>query len=273
MRAGESKPDAAAEVAHMEKLTSRKNPYVVRLRALAGDAALRRERGETVLDGVKLLGEALDSGAALTGVLCSGPERLPAGLRCPVYEAPPELVAYASPVKKSPGPVFSLRMPEIAPPPSPRHALVLEDMQDPGNVGTLIRTANALGIECVLLAGDCADELSPRAVRASMGAAFRQYVRRCSLRELAGILAGLGLPLYGAALREGAADLRRVDLGRAAVAVGNEGHGLSEALLGLCDGTVIIPMRPGSESLNAAAAGAVLMWEMARSGPEEARRV
>ena len=79
------------------------------------------------------------------------------------------------------------------------------------------------------------------------------------------MLERLGLELYGAALSDTARDLRTADLSRAAVAIGNEGHGLSEELLAMCAGTLIIPMRPGSESLNAAAAGAVIMWELARS--------
>lgn len=249
----------------MERITSRKNPYVARLRALGSDAAFRRESGETVLDGVKLLGEAMAAKAEITGVLCAGRFALPDGLACPVYQAPAELVGYASPVKNSPGPVFSLRLPEISPPAQARHAVVLEDMQDPGNVGTLIRTANALGMDAVILAGSCADRSSPRAVRASMGAAFRQYVTECLVAELPGVLERLGLELYGAALSDTARDLRTADLSRAAVAIGNEGHGLSEELLAMCAGTLIIPMRPGSESLNAAAAGAVIMWELARS--------
>ena len=249
----------------MERITSRKNPYVMRLRALASDAGLRRESGETVLDGAKLLGEALSADSELTGILCAEGTALPQGLRCRVYTAPAELVAYASPVKNSPGPVFSLRMPQPPAPEAVRRAVVLEDMQDPGNVGTLIRTANALGIDAVILAGSCADRTLPRTVRASMGAAFRQYVRECTVSELPGVLSGFGLTLYGATLGEGARDLRSVDLTRVAVAVGNEGHGLSDEILDMCAGTVIIPMKPGSESLNAAAAGAIVMWELARA--------
>lgn len=249
----------------MDRITSRKNPFIIRLRAIASDTRLRRDCGETVLDGEKLLGEAVSSGAEVTAILCADGFALPDGVGCQAYAAPDDLIAYASPVKNSPGPVFTVRMPEIPRPDAPRHAIVLEDMQDPGNVGTLIRTANALGIDAVILAGDCADYRSPRAVRASMGAAFRQYIVECGVDELPVIASGLGLRLYGAALSAGAQDLRRADLTRAAVAIGNEGHGLSAELLGLCEGTVIIPMRPGSESLNAAAAGAIAMWEMARA--------
>lgn len=249
----------------MERITSRKNPFVLRLRALASDGSLRRESGETVLDGAKLLGEAVSAGADVTGILFAEGTNTGALPGCPVYSAPAELVGYASPVKNSPGPVFSVRMPEPKRPERIRHAVVLENMQDPGNVGTLIRTANALGVDAVILVGDCADFTSPRAVRASMGAAFRQYVHACRVQELPDLLRGMGLKLLGAALSDGAQDLRDADLAHCAVAVGNEGHGLSRELLDMCDGTVIIPMRPGSESLNAAAAGAVLMWELAGS--------
>ena len=184
----------------MERITSRKNPYIMRLRQLALDASARRESGETVLDGLKLLGEALASGAEVTGAVFAEGAALPEGLECPVYAAPAELLAYASPVKNSPGPVFSVRMPRPEAPEAPDCAVVLENMQDPGNVGTLIRTANALGIDLVVLCGECADRSSPRAVRASMGAAFRQYVRECSVEDLPDVMRGLGLTLYGAAL-------------------------------------------------------------------------
>ena len=206
-------------------------------------------------------------------MLCSEPDALPDGLRCPVYAAPQELVSYASPVKNSPGPVFSLAMPQLRALASDaalrreRGETVLDGLKLLGealasDVGTLIRTANALGVDAVILAGGCADHTSPRAVRASMGAAFRQYVVECAVSELAGLMEDFGLTLYGTALDEGAADIRTVDLSGAAIAIGNEGHGLSAALLSACRGRLIIPMRPGSESLNAAAAGALVMWEM-----------
>lgn len=111
-----------------------------------------------------------------------------------------------------------------------------------------------------------AAQTAPRPARCApaWALAFRQYVRECSVEDLPGVMRGLGLTLYGAALSASARDLRTVDFTRAAVAIGNEGHGLSAEILDMCAGTVIIPMKPGSESLNAAAAGAVAMWEMAR---------
>ena len=247
----------------MERISSRKNGYIAYLRQLASDGALRRDSGETVLDGEKLLGEALASGCEVTSLLAaegSLPGRVPEGAR--FYAAPPELVAYASPVKNSPGPVFTVRLPERRAPERVESAVVLESVQDPGNVGTVIRTANAMGVGAVILTGGCADPASPRCVRATMGAAFRQYVAETDLAGLAELLRAWDLPLYGAALAPGARDIREARLERAAVAIGNEGHGLSAGLMELGAGAVIIPMAPGSESLNAAVAGALGMWEL-----------
>ncbi len=242
----------------METITSRKNSYIRHLRRLAADGDYRRGCGEYVCDGDKLLGEALRF-ARVTSILWrETPGEAPCGAQ---YTAPAELFEYASPLKSSGGPVFTVALP--APGETPiRRAIVLEGVQDPGNVGAVIRTANAFGVDAVVLTGECADLYHPRTVRATMGAIFRQNVLECA--ELDAFLRDTGLPLYGAALSDRARDIREVDLKNAAVAIGSEGRGLSQALLARCDGTIIIPMRPDSESLNAAAAAAVCLWEMAR---------
>ena len=232
----------------MEQIRSRKNQYILHLRALAKDNDARRDAGEYVCDGEKLLREALQFGAEVTSVLDA------------------ELVEYASPLMHSPGPVFTVRIPEMCLRERLRHVIVLEGVQDPGNVGTVIRTANALGMDTVVLAGACADLYSPKTVRAAMGALFRQPVLTCTQDELVQLLNANGLKLYGAALTDAAQDLRRVPLSPAAVAIGSEGRGLSAQLLAQCDGQIIIPMQPGAESLNAAVAAAVVMWEIARAG-------
>ena len=140
-----------------ERVTSRKNPVVVRLRALAADAGLRRAEGEFVCDGGKLLTEALDKGAEVTLVVWKERARSLPGLEnVRQLVVPAELFDYVSPMKNSPGPLFSVRFrPEEAEPRFDR-ALLLENVQDPGNVGTLIRTAAAMGVETVILCGACA---------------------------------------------------------------------------------------------------------------------
>ena len=249
----------------MEHVTSRKNPVIQSLRALGQSRRAREETGLYVLDGEKLLREALRFSAPVETVLWAQTPgfSLPEGVRA--LTAPRSLVEYASPLASSPGPVFTVRMPEQALPERADHLLVLENVQDPGNVGTVIRTANALGIEAVALVGACADLYSPKTARATMGAIFRQRVFACSMEALDELLRRSELPLYGAALSDAAQDVRGVSLSRAAVAVGSEGQGLSEAFLRRCDGEIIIPMEPDSESLNAAVAAAILMWEIVRS--------
>ena len=248
----------------VEHITSRKNAIIQRLRTLAADGAFRRAEGEYLCDGHKLLAEALDKGAELRCVLWKerpGKTALPAAAR--QYTAPAELFDYVSPMKNSPGPLFTLALPEEAEPVFTR-AILLENVQDPGNVGTVIRTAAAMGVDTVILCGACADVYSPKTARATMGAIFRERIIHCSADDVRAIVDRNGLKLYGAALSDRAADIRSLQLSNAVVAVGSEGQGLSEEFLTQCDGELIIPMSPGSESLNAAVAASIVLWEMAR---------
>ncbi len=248
----------------MDRITSRKNAFIMQLRALASDAEARREQGAFVCDGLKLLGEAVENGAEILSVLWKEGGAL-SEIDCPVQAvAPAELFDHASPMKNSPGPLFTVRIPVDPKDGKIENAIILENVQDPGNVGTVLRTASAFSIGAVVLTGDCADLYGPKTVRATMGAIFRQRVLRLDRSELPAWLEEHGLPLYGAALSKDAQDLRGLDLTHAAVAVGSEGQGLSPELLALCRGEVIIPMDARSESLNAAVAASVLMWEMAR---------
>lgn len=249
----------------MDKITSRKNPTIAHVRALANDGAYRREKGQYLCDGMKTLREALSFGARVCLVLWKEQAREVEGLDCrEQYILPAELFDYASTMKNSPGPLFAVAIPEKRAEGPVSNAVILENVQDPGNVGTVIRTANAFGIGAVLLVGACADLYNPKTVRSTMGAIFRQRVEQMELGQLKAFLSENRLPLYGAALSDKARDVRETALCRSAVAIGSEGQGLSKDFLALCDGQIIIPMQPDSESLNAAAAASVLMWEMAR---------
>ena len=245
----------------MEQISSRKNAYIRHVRQLAADGAYRRERGEYLCDGMKTLREALSFGANVTSILWK--ERAVEGEypSAAQYVCPAELFDYASPMVNSPGPLFTVAIRGCRKSVKLRSALILEGVQDPGNVGTVIRTASAFGIDAVILTGGCADLYHPKTVRSTMGAIFRQTVLEIELPYLADFLREQELPLYGAALAEDAQSIRGMDLRRTALAVGSEGRGLSAELLGICEKTIIIPMRPDSESLNAAVAASVLMWE------------
>ena len=147
-----------------------------------------------------------------------------------------------------------------------RRWLVLDGVQDPGNVGTVWRTADAFGADGLVLCNGCADPWGPKTVRATMGAVFRLPVYEGTLDEAAKKLAAASIPLYAAALREDTVDVREVSLEKCAVIIGSEGRGVSEKALSLCRKTIQIPMRARCESLNAAVAAAVVLWEMARRG-------
>lgn len=257
----------------METITSKSNPLCVHLRKLASSRSYREETGEFLCDSPKLLREAVLWRAPVRALLYTEGAELPAdpeSLAPRAVKVSESVMRSVSPMETPQGAVFSCLFPKDAPPerlePDAQgrlRFLVLDGVQDPGNVGTILRTADAFGARAILLPG-CADLYNPKTLRAGMGIHFRSAIYRCALTELTALLKKAGLPLYGAALREDTADAREVDLRRCAVAVGSEGRGLSAEVLAACDRTVRIPMDPRCESLNAASAASVLLWEAAR---------
>ena len=148
----------------------------------------------------------------------------------------------------------------------PGQTLLVESVRDPGNLGTIIRSAAAFGVSQVVLSADCADLYHPRTLRAAMGTLFHTRVLvTAELTEAVEHLKKRGR-VFAAALDESAAALGRVTLGAEdSVIVGNEGHGISEATLRAASATLYIPMAPGVESLNAGVAASILLWEFYRS--------
>ena len=149
-----------------------------------------------------------------------------------------------------------------------KRILLAESLRDPGNLGTVIRTAAALGIERLIITDDCADIYNPKTVRAAMGGLFSldiDVVRAAELPTLIGALKAGGRRIYAAALTENAREIGSIELARGdAFLIGNEGHGLSKEAIEAASGEAIIPMTEGSESLNAAAAAAICIWETVR---------
>ena len=250
----------------MERITGRHNPLMTHIRKLLSSRSYRRQCGEYICDGTKLLQEAVHWGAEVTVLVATHPEQLPLlPENARLVQVPEELMSSISPMEAPQGALFIVRQPKN---PLPERLqgplLVLDGLQDPGNVGTILRTADAFDCDLLLLEG-CADPYNHKAARASMGAVFRRTVYEATLEQLTKLLRESGgLPLYGAALGLETKDLRQTDLKNCAVAVGSEGQGLRREVLDLCQGTVKIPMQPRCESLNAAAAAAVLLWEMYR---------
>ena len=251
----------------MEKITSRANSLLVHMKKLAASAAYRREQGVYLCDSPKLLAEALKWHAPVREIAVTVGTALPPipeGIRA--VEVPEDVMASISPMKSPQGALFTVALPSGEVPatlPGSRY-MVLDGVQDPGNVGTILRTADDFDCDGVFLVNACADPYSPKTARATMGAVFRRDVYQCTADELCALLQKCGLPLYGTALRNDTVSLRDAELSRAAVAIGSEGRGLSAEILSKCEKTIKIPMSPRCESLNAAVAASVVLWEMYR---------
>ena len=251
----------------MEQITSRANPLMQQVKKLRDDRKYRRKEGLFLCDGVKMLEEAIRWNAPIHTVILSedlAHTQVPAGIRTVVV--PGDLMRSISPMEAPQGALFLVRAPEPTPPdtlPGKRY-LVLDGLQDPGNVGTIIRTADAFGCDGILLTNHCADPLNPKTARATMGALFRTPVWEVACEELLPLLEKSGLKLAATALRDDTVSLPQADLDRCAVVIGSEGKGVCDALLDCCHTTVKIPMETKCESLNAAMAAAVVLWELYR---------
>ena len=244
-----------------ERITARKNPLMQQVRRLLTSRKEREQTGLFVADGTKLLDEAIRFWPGLdTVILTDGVEaELPENVR--VVRVPEDVMSYISPMETPQGALFLCRLPEktaFSPKPG---MLLLDGIQDPGNVGTILRTANALGIPVALLEG-CADPYSHKVVRASMGAVFRTPVQQTTWEEVKAACAAGNIPVGVTALDERSKDLRQAPLDTMAVVIGSEGRGVRKEILEYSQNSLIIPMEPNCESLNAAIAAAIVMWQM-----------
>lgn len=244
------------------EIKSRQNPKVKHMRKLAGSRKYREQCSELLCDGEKLLGEALRQGAEIRCVMYAGYDTpdLPHGTD--LFLVSMDIIEYISSMDNPQRLVFSCEMPKNWVQRDGRGVIVLENLQNPGNLGAIIRSADAFNMQKVILLEGCTDLYSPKTLRAAMGAVFRQPVQPMSYDELESWLCETKMPLLGAALSDNADELSEADISNAAVAIGSEGGGLSERLLDMCSKTIMIPMNPDCESLNAAVAASIFMWEI-----------
>lgn len=246
-----------------ERITSRKNPLLQQVRKLLSSKKEREAAGLFAADGTKLLQEAIRYYPGLdTVILSDGVEA-----ETPEYvrriRVPSDVMESISPMAAPQGAIFLCRLPEktaFIPKPG---MLLLDGIQDPGNLGTILRTADALDIPVGLLEG-CADPYSHKVVRASMGAVFRTPVALTTWEEAKKSCASAGIGIAVTALNERAQDLRKQDVSQMAVVIGSEGQGVRREILDSADHALIIPMNAHCESLNAAVAATIVMWQMTK---------
>ena len=246
-----------------ERITSRKNPLLQQLRRLLQSRGAREAAGEYIADGTKLLAEAVrwipERLRTVVVTESVDPGELPPHVR--LVEVPDDVMAQLSPSKTPQGALFTCALPSMEAPSIQPGTLILDGIQDPGNLGTILRTADAWDRPVVLTPG-CCDAYSHKTVRASMGAVFRTPPGFMTQEEVYGTLLAAGIPLYVTALTSDALDVRQVALSKGAVVIGSEGRGVGEYFRTHADQTLIIPMTARCESLNAAVAAAVVLWQM-----------
>ena len=243
------------------RITARKNPLLQQVRRLITSRKEREQAGLFVADGIKLLQEAvrfypgLDTVILSDGVEANVPEHVK------LIRVPEEVMASISPMETPQGALFLCRLPEKTAFQPKAGMLLLDGIQDPGNIGTILRTADALDVPVALLEG-CADPYSHKVVRASMGAVFLTPVIQTTWEEARAACAQAGIPIAVTALSDQSQDLRSAALNHMAVVIGSEGRGVRQEVLDAADVQLIIPMNPHCESLNAAIAAAIVMWQM-----------
>ena len=242
-------------------ISARKNPLIQQVRRLLSSRREREAAGLFVADGTKLLQEAIRWWPGLdTVILSEGLEaELPANVR--LVRVTRELMAYISPMETPQGALFLCRLPQKTRFTPEKGMLLLDGIQDPGNLGTVLRTADALDVPVALLEG-CADPYSHKVVRASMGAVFRRSVCQATWETVRASCAAAGIPIAVTALSDTARDIRQAPVGNMAVVIGSEGQGVRREILEAAEEKLIIPMNPHCESLNAAVAAAIVMWQM-----------
>lgn len=258
---------------NIERITSRNNPYIKETVKLS-DRKYRESVGKFCFEGRKLFEEAIKENVPLEAVFIREsliPEFADADFNFRVISVSNEVYEKIS-YEKSPEGVFCVSKAldklhilyiiykgRVFNPP----VLMLDGIRDPGNLGTILRTASAFGCKSVIMSDDCADVYNPKTVRASMGAVFRQPTAR--VRDLAQAVSEMkenGFKVYSAALDKNAVSLKDIAIDSSTVfIVGNEGSGIRKEVIDASSGTVIIPMENGTESLNAATATAILLWE------------
>ncbi|MCD7804728.1 MAG: RNA methyltransferase [Oscillospiraceae bacterium] len=259
-------------------ITSRDNPLIKEYIKLRDNKKYRTKEQKFVLEGARLTVDAAKSGVALEGVFITEEalekyfddiELLKTSSNERIYLISDKLAGMMEDTKNSQG-IFSvvgvldknLGVGKIK---TGSRFAVLDGLQDPGNVGTILRVSDAVGLDGVFLC-DCCDVYNPKTIRSTMGSIFRVPFRDdLSFPEAAQLLHDCGVVLYATVVDPDAESIREtIFCGSSCVVIGNEGNGLSDEDVALCNKRITIKMNGSIESLNAATAAAITLWEMTK---------
>lgn len=257
----------------MASITSQQNDRVKLVRALQSQPKARRTEEKIVLEGVRLIDDALTTGAlpvfALFTAEAAQPDQPTTALYdnlndigTDLFEVAPDIMTYLSDTQTPQGILAVFPMPKLTVPTSVSLALILDSVGDPGNLGTVLRSAAAAAVDIVVLGPNSVDPFNPKVIRSAMGAQFRLPIRRLTWGEIGEHYAKL--PIY---LADAGGDVPYTEVkwrDPAALIIGSEAHGAEEMSRRMAKAVISIPMASGAESLNAAVAASVILFEARR---------
>lgn len=245
----------------MLPITSLQNPTIKLIRSL-DERKERRERGLFVAEGLAMLERALELGWKPEFLLATKPPMLWDDVK-PLIVVDKVMAAISA--QNNPHEVLAVFKTRYERGVQPSGVwLALEDIRDPGNLGAILRTAEAAGVTGVVLAGDCCDPYSPEAVRASTGSIFNSSIAHMPAVKLVDLIKGWPGDVVGTAMAA-SQDFRQTYKAPALIVMGSEARGLSPAVAAACKKLVRIPMAKGVESLNVATATALMLYEVRRT--------
>ena len=259
------------------EISSRKNPLIKQYRSLVADRKSRRESGFFPVEGSKLCEEAMKSGAKLgenAFVTDSAVKKYPRVVslleeKCSIIRIPEDIAEYISDTKSPQGIFITVKSLDkilnLSTINNSANFLILENLQDMGNVGTIIRSCDAFKIDGIIMSEECADPFSPKTVRSTMGSVFRVPIYFSDMGKAITMLRDSNFTVYAALLDKNAKRLDEERLvSKTAIVIGNEGNGITERTAALCDKALYIPM-DNAESLNASVAASIIALEISKN--------
>ena len=265
-------------------ISSKDNPKIKKLSGLISSKKQRNSEGAFVIEGVRSCTDAIiewqNGRLDIQSVFCTrsaadmiaqrlGARDLEMMLGDRLFEISDQLAAKVSDEGNTQGAfvIAAFLHKSLSGPLQGRRYVVLDNIQDPGNLGTILRTADAVGADGVILTNNCTELYNPKVIRSSMGSISRieVYIER-DLEQVISVLKTSKIKSIAAVVREGRLLSGYSFPDKCAIVIGNEGRGLTDEHISLCDDCVTIDMHGRLDSLNASVAAAVLMWEMSKGG-------